>query len=225
MKFEGLFGFSGLRGSGKTLSVALRINKNINHKSFKRDPTKRIWTNTPLQFPNFPQRKIIYWEEPQEIENIRNGILFIDEAHKYFPARGWQDFSPVFFDLITQSRHYDITIYFTTQDIDQIDINIRRNIERLYFCQEILKIPKLFFAYKTIELDTSIYHKQLDHSEKLEHKILGTKYNLFDLRPKHIKEYYDTKYYTGNKTHIIWSKMTMGKLKTIVRPATKPPRA
>lgn len=99
-----------------------------------------ILTNQPATFPNENER-VTNFEKLEEIFDAKNGTIFIDEAHKLFPAGGIDDFPPFFWDQITEHRKHRLDFVTTTQDLAQIHINYRRLIHDLYTTNTVVRFP------------------------------------------------------------------------------------
>ena len=64
-----------------------------------------------------------YYNERFKYKNI---ILVVDEAHLYFDARAYKDYSKDLDCVLTQCRKRNIQSFFISQRLKRIDINIRR---------------------------------------------------------------------------------------------------
>jgi hypothetical protein len=125
---------TGLTGSGKTFYC---VNKML-HKEWKKGAT--IYSNTPLFFSEDSER-VNYWKSLDELTHLKKACIFIDEAQKLMDAQRWQSLPETFKNLIRQHRHQGLDIYSNTQDLGQIDVNMRRNIHEIYNCRSMMRLP------------------------------------------------------------------------------------
>lgn len=66
-----------------------------------------------------------YWEGPDELEGVREGVLLFDEAHLWAFSRRWQELP---FELVwwwSQSRKRRVDVYFSTQRWESVDAQLR----------------------------------------------------------------------------------------------------
>jgi GTPase SAR1 family protein len=128
----------GLAGSGKTWLMARMLKREW--KRGQKDGLM-ICANFPLCFPKNNERVKRFWTL-SDTYRLHNGIIALDEAQKLLDARHWASLPTQFADLICQHRHSHLDIYTTTQDLGQIDIQLRRNIHELFTCQTIFRFPR-----------------------------------------------------------------------------------
>lgn len=109
---------------------------------------KKEWDNGEKVFPNFQlwydvaRSEINRWHNIDEVTHLKNGIIAIDESQKILDARRWQSLPHTFTDLIAMHRHHHLDIYTTTQDFNDIDVRVRKNVHELYRCETVLRIPR-----------------------------------------------------------------------------------
>lgn len=77
--------------------------------------------------------------EDYEYEVRQSGCVFIiDEAQNAFSSRDFkQAYSRTLIRYISRHRHYHHTIWWATQDAEQVDISFRRQTESVYFLENL----------------------------------------------------------------------------------------
>lgn len=70
--------------------------------------------------------KVYHFEGLQDLNKLRNGEAFYDEAHMDIDARNFQTLDAEFKRKLTQSRKYGLNLHFISQHSQQIDIAVRR---------------------------------------------------------------------------------------------------
>jgi hypothetical protein len=83
-----------------------------------------IWIK--VTFANEKFGKVYYWDTLDQLYTLRNGEVYMDEAHMSVNARDFSSLPPKFRTKLTQSRKYGLNLYFITQHSAQIDVSIRR---------------------------------------------------------------------------------------------------
>jgi len=69
--------------------------------------------------------------------SLKNARLFIDEMHMFMDSRSHANASvKALTHFILQTRHLGVILYFTTQDIGQVDIRLRKQVDILMYCSE-----------------------------------------------------------------------------------------
>ena len=53
-------------------------------------------------------------------------VLVVDEAHLYFDARKWKQYSDMLDVILSQCRKRNIKCFFMSQRLKRVDLNIRR---------------------------------------------------------------------------------------------------
>lgn len=124
----------GPAGSGKTMWMSRLI--------------KPQWDRGVSIYPNFPiwfdeqYTGINRWHVLDDTFHLEKGIICIDESQKLLDARRWRSLPMAFAEKIAEHRHDKIDIITTTQDMNDIDVRMRRNIHELYTCHSIFRFPK-----------------------------------------------------------------------------------
>jgi hypothetical protein len=138
-----LIGICGPIGSGKTLFMTRCL-----YKEKLQRPETEIVTNYKLV--NIPFR-YINANDLFDIKNqIKNTNIGIDEFHIFLDSRSFMKSSnQQITHFILQTRHLGVNLYFTTQDISQVDIRLRKQLDFLAYCTQ--TIYQDFFKVKMID--------------------------------------------------------------------------
>lgn len=117
--WTGLICVEGMPGMGKsTTAVWDTVMKRSEY------PKLKVYTNMDVTFQD---GAIETWKDLMNNENGEYGQIYIlDELSSLMNARSWKDFDINALDLITQSRKIRTRIYYTTQEFQMCDINLRR---------------------------------------------------------------------------------------------------
>jgi hypothetical protein len=123
-----LIGITGPIGSGKTLFMTRCI-----YKEKMRRPEVNVATNYKLNGIDF---KFINASDLFDIkQQLKDTILGIDEFHIFLDSRSFMKPSnQQLTHFILQTRHLGVNLYFTTQDISQVDLRLRRQLDFLAYC-------------------------------------------------------------------------------------------
>lgn len=98
---------------------------------------RKIFSNYKLEFPFTPIDLKAMIENP---DWVRDGIIAIDEAQTFVDCRmAGSKKNRLFSYIMLQGRKRKIDIILTSQQLDNVDIRIRRNLEHLYECEAIVK--------------------------------------------------------------------------------------
>lgn len=124
----------GLTGSGKTYLMSRLLLK-------ARKNGDNIYPNLALLFPN-NNEGVFRWYDLSEIYHVNHGVVGIDEAQKYFGARYWKMLPITFANKIASHRHDQLDIITTTQNFQNLDVLVRRNVHERYKCQTVFRYPK-----------------------------------------------------------------------------------
>lgn len=151
--------FTGKTGSGKTylmIEYAFQFWKE----------GRNIYSNTVLYFDNYkynwwdklkhyftkkwPERgKIIYFEDINEIIDIKDGVIIFDEAQVLFNARLWESLPDEFQYKLQQHRKHNLDLLCTTQNMGTIDITYRRLVHEWIHCKNVFQLgssPRILFG-------------------------------------------------------------------------------
>lgn len=101
---------------------------------------RAIFSNYKLEFPFKPLDLKAMLDNP---DWVKNGIIAIDEAQTFVDCRlAGSKKNRLFSYLMLQGRKRKIDIILTTQQLCNVDIRIRRNLEHLYECSALKKDVK-----------------------------------------------------------------------------------
>ena len=121
---------TGYKGAGKTcLATKFAI------EGYRQG--KPVFSNYSLTFPYTPINIKDMLENP---ESVKNGVILIDEAQTWVDCRcSGAKKNRLFSYLMLQGRKRKIDIIMTTQQLGNVDVRIRNNLEHLYECHALVK--------------------------------------------------------------------------------------
>lgn len=126
-----IIGIVGAIGSGKTLFMTRCAYKEY-IKNKDRIANKELQIITNYKLKDIPFRYIKADEMFTLKSTLTNSRMFIDEMHIFMDSRNSQSKeNKALTHFILQTRHLDTHLYFTTQDIGQVDIRLRRQLDLL----------------------------------------------------------------------------------------------
>ena len=144
-----LIGITGAIGGGKTVLMSRFAYKEyIKNKEDVDNGEMELVTNYKLN--GIPFRYIKADELFDIKSSLKNCRLFIDEMHMFMDSRS--SFNKKVKQLthfILQTRHLGVHLYFTTQDIGQVDIRLRRQLDILAYCSQTQYAD--YFRVKTVD--------------------------------------------------------------------------
>lgn len=79
-----------------------------------------------------PEKQVFYWRNIHEWNLMKEGIIIVDEAQKYFNARNWAQLSEDTEAKLQEHGKEDLDVWATTQHYTRIDITLRILVERYY---------------------------------------------------------------------------------------------
>lgn len=181
--------FCGKKGSGKSLSA-------INYLYKKRKKYTNIYSN----FPVFFTKKI----DSYNWVNFRfepGSAILIDEAQLFYNSREFSKLTKSgigneLLDFLTMCRHYELDIYFITQSVQRIDLQIRELSDEIIFIKKTFKIfgrPIITFGFSffdILELERYLNPNNFSKDFKFNYK--------FNLINKKVLKLYNTKYIDKN---------------------------
>ena len=122
----------GLTGSGKTWLQTQLIRKEwLNGAD--------AWVNYPVNFSD-DNNGVFRWHALEEIFHLNKAIVGIDEAQELVGF--WQSMPVSFRSKIAQHRKHFLDFYTTTQDFNNIHIQLRRNVHEIYRCESLARFPR-----------------------------------------------------------------------------------
>lgn len=125
--------------------VDVYVNWNIDmNKYLEYKERSIIWRflNRKRQWGN-----LYHFKELDEIYQMRNGQIYVDEAHRWLNARDYEKTPPDFIARMSQSRKFKTDLHFICQYPDQIEKVVRK------LCNEVIVHKRFFwfFTYKTFD--------------------------------------------------------------------------
>ncbi|NCD01313.1 hypothetical protein EOL94_04440, partial [bacterium] len=115
--------YTGIPGSGKTLLSILEVYQHLING-------KKVYSNTWI---NWKGDNLIYYNDIEDIINIRDCVLYIDEVGSIMNAREWQDTPKSVRSFLQLHRHYKVDIIATTQHSSFVEKSARTIIG--YWCE------------------------------------------------------------------------------------------
>lgn len=125
---------TGIKGSGKTsFAVSKLATAAMNGQT--------VFSNFTLKFPpQYPVRRLDMGAFVEEMTDLRKVALCIDEAQIYFDCRmSGTKRNRMFSYVMLQSRKREVDIYLTSQQRQNVDIRIQRNLDYLYECTPLVE--------------------------------------------------------------------------------------
>lgn len=133
-----IYGFCGLPGSGKTLYCVYRL-----YALRKRNHSVRIFSNIPLYLPYGDPVPV--FEQLNDVFDVRDAVIFLDEAHLALSSRAWQRHGPEFERFLSQMRKRHVTLFYTTQELKSVDRFLREKTFVSYWMESYVKLG--FFTW------------------------------------------------------------------------------
>jgi len=136
--------------------------------------------------------RIFYFQDINEVTEIKHGLVLFDEAQVLFNARNWEKLSDEFSYKLQQHRKHDLDLMCTTQNLGTIDINYRRLIQHWVHCERGFTIGAdkvimgIFFKHTK---DIDMLYNSIDD---LKCPTILTKWRLIHMfKPRYYDTYYD----------------------------------
>lgn len=183
--------YSGNPGSGKT-SYLSRIAHNCLKKSLARfeksGKVRFLYSNIKFN-PELElkyKRFIKYFDDLENIADIKNSDIIIDEISLYFDSHNWESLPRRTKKYLRLHRHYNVNIFGATQDFKTVDPSFRRLVakDNLYYFDRFwasrepdpdlppMKYPYLFTVRRRVRFDCY-------DDEKIDYRFTGYKFCLF----------------------------------------------
>lgn len=187
----GMYGFVGLAGKGKTISMVYNLYK----KRLKYKNNIYIITNFPCKLADYvmPKYRNKYGAEKTDFRillNFYDKPVFVawDEMQNDFPQTNLKDFPSILRRRLTQLRKGNgMVLYYTTQDIKGIHCEIRRLTFAYNECHTFMKRYTYFMNY-----DSDYYNAKYE-SNSIDNKLkVPINYMISFLQTKKIRELYNS---------------------------------
>ena len=158
MAIEGLIGRP---GSGKSYEATRRIL----HAA---DRDRLVFTNFAVSHPN------VYYFEPDQLMDLPPGLVVIDEAHLWFPARMSLKLPMSWLSGMSQTRKKGWDLLWVAQHESRIDRAIRDVTDWMHLC-------KCWFTHN--DHPVLFTHRTWEPEDfRKDGKVWGRGYHLFDRR-------------------------------------------
>lgn len=163
-----VIGYVGQVGSGKTANMMVgalsnfrnaRIQySNVNILGIEKGIVKEksifnwcMWI-LRLDFATeiIPYSNVRYFYEPEQMQEISVGTIYIDEIHTLFDAHDRRSLPRNVRNNITQQRKQGIDIIYTTQQIPNVARYLRKFNQELHFCSHINLNPFHLFQSRLV---------------------------------------------------------------------------
>lgn len=129
-------GYVGRPGAGKTYMLTKRLLKIA-------DGGRPVYANYHINHPN------VTFFNPLDLMDLPPGVVALDEAHLYFPARGALKLPMSWLAMMSQTRKRGWDIFYTTQHENRLD-RVVRDITNLMWLTRAIgsgETPWWFAAY------------------------------------------------------------------------------
>lgn len=138
--------FTGIESSGKSLRMAMEVEKIVERNAKWFELTKKIrpiysnliFTKTFEEWALKKWIPIHYWKDLDELVEVENADIIIDEIGNYFDARNWSALSLDIRRWITQGAKVGNEIIGSAQDFAQVDLAFRRLVNELYEIKKLI---------------------------------------------------------------------------------------
>lgn len=144
---------SGRPGTGKTFWMTKHLFKSLAKTDLK------IYCNYSLKkevieklLPKNAKgrtKDIIYWKRLTDLEDVKEGIIYMDETHVYMNSRRWKDLPEEMERLLAQHRKRGLHIVGTVQSPNRIDTIFRELVDFWY----VMENRYLFFVKWEFNID------------------------------------------------------------------------
>lgn len=112
----------GLPGHGKGCLAVDRIFRDLH-----RDPKIVVYCNFPVYSPGTMDLhpRIKFFDTWADIRGAANGIIYLDEAQRWFSSRAFKDNHPEDLEFFQEHRHNGLSLRMICQHPGQLDVDIR----------------------------------------------------------------------------------------------------
>lgn len=131
--------YTGRPRQGKTLLAVKEIFKRL-------QKGEEVWSNIYL---NYSGKNLHYYTKLEELYKVKNGTIFMDEAHVYMRSRKWESLPEEMERKLAQHGKHRLDIIATVQHQDRIDKILREIVDYWYVCQRGI----LFFVRWEFDID------------------------------------------------------------------------
>lgn len=166
----------GRPGEGKSLDTAktaLELFKDYEkiEKKYPNLPKRSLWSNIKFSEKiekKYLEKKLFYWESPQQLYKLRDVDIIWDEIARHLPADKWGDTPDDMRALFAQHRKRGIRIYANTQDYKAVDINFRRMVGEAYKLKKIIGSRDISVTLPPVKRIWGLIFKRKFNPEQIE---------------------------------------------------------
>ena len=190
---------TGLPGSGKSLMMATFVYPYL-------IAGYQVYSNLWLNWKNFDvlgewdseKNNLHYYQEIEDIVDVRNCIVICDEIAEPLDPRNWENESGAIRRFFQQHRHHHVDVYGTTQNITLVAKSARIVIDEWTDCFRILRIIPGVIIFRERSIDrTQMLKEEPEPKDNgffswlselrffLKSKLLFTKWNKYKLELEH----------------------------------------
>jgi len=114
-------GYVGLPGSGKTYTIV--------ELALKEAKSRPVFSNFPIAHEN------VHLYGPDDVLDLPPGLIIMDEAHLYMPARGSLQLPMSWLALFSQTRKRGWDLLWSTQHENRVDRVLRDVTNWMWLCE------------------------------------------------------------------------------------------
>ncbi len=155
-------GYIGRPGSGKSYTLTARVLEEANKG-------RTVFTNYDVVHEN------VWRFREDQLLDLPPGVIVIDEAHLWFPARGALNLPPSWLAMMSQTRKSGWDLLWCAQHETRVDRVIRDVSSWMYLCSAWLKKDNHPWFFKTESYEPEYFrnprHKQITRWRMFDPKI------------------------------------------------------
>ena len=173
----------GLTGSGKSW-----FQTHLLRQDWKSGNT--IYANYNINFSE-DNEGVHRFYTVDETYRLKKAVLAFDEMQDF--AGHWFTMPPSFRQRIAHARHNGLDVYATTQDFNDLHVEVRRNTHDRYRCQSILRFPRKDSVKPLFQVITVTYKRRVVKADTDDIRFAKVgRVKLYFISRLWTHEYYDT---------------------------------
>lgn len=123
-------------GTGKTLFMTMRVQKHAAKGA-------RVIANYGLNFPHEKANAALLMGLVENETSLQRCVLALTEIHVMLDARQSMKKRNITISyLILQTRKREVTLFYDSQSLQQVDVRLRQNTDYFVYCKKVA--PNLF---------------------------------------------------------------------------------